>query len=359
MGKEKKIRIKDIAQMAGVSEGTVDRVIHNRGNVAEETKKKIQAILHKTDYSPNPIAQSLGSKKSYSIIVLIPDPEQDEYWKLSDFGIDQAKKEWEPYNVYIEVTTFDLDNPDSFRQATNQVLEEVPDAVLTVPIFFDELMAFFQQLHATNTPYILFNTQVNEQVKQHEPLCFIGQDLYQSGMVAAELMHIALRSTGTIAVMHIHENIENSIHLKIKERGFRNYFEELNTPDFEICTYTFLDVNESFELQIGDCIANNDLKGLYIPTSSGASITARALEKHNKQETVVIGYDLLEENIKFLKKGTINFLINQNPRHQALQGLRYLANTLLLGLEIPCEDLLPLEIVTRQNYQSFLNHMNF
>ena len=39
------IRIVDIAKMAGVSVGTVDRVIHNRGRVSEENKKKVQAIL--------------------------------------------------------------------------------------------------------------------------------------------------------------------------------------------------------------------------------------------------------------------------------------------------------------------------
>ena len=37
---QKKARIKDIATMAGVSIGTVDRVIHNRGEVAEKTKTK-------------------------------------------------------------------------------------------------------------------------------------------------------------------------------------------------------------------------------------------------------------------------------------------------------------------------------
>lgn len=34
------IRIVDIAKMAGVSVGTVDRVIHNRGRVSEENRKK-------------------------------------------------------------------------------------------------------------------------------------------------------------------------------------------------------------------------------------------------------------------------------------------------------------------------------
>ncbi len=63
------IRIVDIAKMAGVSVGTVDRVIHNRGRVSEENRKKVQAILEMVHYQPNLMARSLASKNS---IILLP-----------------------------------------------------------------------------------------------------------------------------------------------------------------------------------------------------------------------------------------------------------------------------------------------
>lgn len=63
------IRIVDIAKMAGVSVGTVDRVIHNRGRVSEENRKKVQAILEMVHYQPNLMARSLALKNS---IILLP-----------------------------------------------------------------------------------------------------------------------------------------------------------------------------------------------------------------------------------------------------------------------------------------------
>ena len=57
------IRIVDIAKMAGVSVGTVDRVIHNRGRVSEENRKKVQAILEMVHYQPNLMARSLAASK--------------------------------------------------------------------------------------------------------------------------------------------------------------------------------------------------------------------------------------------------------------------------------------------------------
>ena len=80
MGKEfSNIRIVDIAKMAGVSIGTVDRVIHNRGKVSEENRKKVQAILDMVHYQPNLMARSLASKKQYRLVAITPFFTKGEY----------------------------------------------------------------------------------------------------------------------------------------------------------------------------------------------------------------------------------------------------------------------------------------
>ena len=61
----KKARIKDIAALAGVSIGTVDRVLHKRGEVAEKTRAKVEKILEESHYSPNLMARVLKSSKRY------------------------------------------------------------------------------------------------------------------------------------------------------------------------------------------------------------------------------------------------------------------------------------------------------
>src|SRR5664279_6289090 len=73
----KKSRIKDIARIAGVSIGTVDRVIHNRGEVAEKTRLKVERILKDTNYSPNVMAQVLKSKRRFHIVSLLPTPSEN------------------------------------------------------------------------------------------------------------------------------------------------------------------------------------------------------------------------------------------------------------------------------------------
>ena len=67
-----KIRIKDIAERAGVSAGTVDRVLHGRPNVSPEARKKVEQALREMDYHPNMYASALAFNKAYHFIVLMP-----------------------------------------------------------------------------------------------------------------------------------------------------------------------------------------------------------------------------------------------------------------------------------------------
>lgn len=58
-----RVRIKDIAKMADVSVGTVDRVIHGRSGVSESSRKRVEEILKQLDYQPNMYASALASNK--------------------------------------------------------------------------------------------------------------------------------------------------------------------------------------------------------------------------------------------------------------------------------------------------------
>ena len=350
---EKKIRIKDIAQMAQVSVGTVDRVIHNRGEVAEESYKKVMAILEKTGYKPNLIAKTLGSNKTYRIAALMPNPEQDEYWSQSSEGIRQAKEEWTQYGVQLQTFFFDEYDKNSFVSLAETVYESKPDGVLTAPIFHQEALQFFQRCKDANIPFVV----VNNNIEQAGSLSFVGQDLYQSGRVGAELLHLNEKENGTYAILHVYDDIHNSAHLSEKEKGFKDYFEE-QTNGY---TYKVLSVDLNYtheptlEKELGDLFAEPALKGILVTTSKGAYTVSKMLEKRGKNGIRLVAYDLLQENLHYLKNGIIDFLINQNSKRQAFIGISQLSNHLLFKKKTSESYLFPLEIISRQNLVSYLN----
>jgi LacI family transcriptional regulator len=350
---DKKIRIKDIAQMAQVSVGTVDRVIHNRGEVAKESYNKVMAILEKTGYKPNLIAKTLGSNKTYKIAALMPNPEQDEYWNQSIEGIQQAKEEWTQYGVQLQTLYFDLYDKESFIKLAETVCESNPDGVLMAPIFYNEALHFINTCKERNIPFVL----INNNIEQAGPLSFVGQDLYQSGRVGAELLHLNEKENGTYAILHIYDDIHNSTHLNEKEKGFKDYFVEQNNGH----TYNVLsrDLNytheSTLEKELSDLLNESTLKGILVTTSKGAYTVSKLLEKKGKNGIRLVAYDLLAENLHYLNNGIIDFLINQNSKRQAFVGISQLSNHLLFKKQATASYLFPLEIISRQNVNSYLN----
>ena len=74
MGRDGKITIKDIAEMAGVSKTTVSFYLNGKTEkMSEETRLKIQEIILRTNYRPNVAARTLNQKKTNLIGVIIGD----------------------------------------------------------------------------------------------------------------------------------------------------------------------------------------------------------------------------------------------------------------------------------------------
>ena len=348
----KNVRIKDIAQLSGVSVGTVDRVLHNRGRVSEDALKKVLKVLDQIDYKPNVIARTLGSNRTYRIAALIPDPGQDPYWASSMAGITQAQNEWLRYGVDVVPYFFNLYEKRSFREVAEAITVDLPDGILMAPIFYNETLPYFNRFQSIGIPYVLFNTNI----EQVHSLSFIGQDLYQSGKVGGELMQLALLGEpGILAVLHLNEDLGNSVHLAEKERGFRQYFQG-NSNKYEIKTLNlYSPSNGTLEDQVTGLLDKCSLKGIFVSTSKATFLIASILEKYKKARVKLIGYDMLEENIRFMQKGVISFLINQNPKRQAFLGVNHLVSHLILKKPAPAKELLPLEIISPENIASYLN----
>lgn len=347
---EKKIRIKDIAKMANVSVGTVDRVIHNRGEVAPESYNRVMAILEKTGYKPNLLARTLGTHKNFKIAAIIPNPPQDEYWSFSFQGVQQAADEWSQYAVQVVPFHFDLYDKKSFAEAAQEALRSSPDGILLAPIFHHESLQFFKECRNAKIPFVLFNNNIDEA----SAMSFVGQDLNQSGRLGAELLHCKEKKPGTYAILHIYDDVQDSVHLYEKEKGFKEYFQnepgEFNVKSIDL-NYTH---EPTLEKELNDLLSDTDLKGLLVTTSKGANIVSRLLEKRGKNGVRLVAYDMLKENLHFLNRGIIDFLINQNSKRQAFMGIGHLSNYLLFKKEAPVKHLFPLEIISRQNLPTYL-----
>ncbi|WP_195543494.1 LacI family DNA-binding transcriptional regulator [Massiliimalia timonensis] len=73
MRNKKKVSIKDIARLSGVSVATVSRVINHNGRFSEETRKRVEAVIEQYHYTTNMAGKSLRESKTNTIGVIVPD----------------------------------------------------------------------------------------------------------------------------------------------------------------------------------------------------------------------------------------------------------------------------------------------
>ena len=350
---DKIVRIKDIAIKAKVSTGTVDRVLHERGRVSEKVKERVLRILKEMNYQPNLMARALGSSKKYKFAALIPDEQYDSYWQAPKAGIKKAGREFKQYGISITYFPFNPYSATSFIENATQIVKQTFDGIILSPIFYREVLPFLKYWKKEKIPFVLFNTQIPD----HDPLSYIGQDSYQSGYLAAKIIHYGLPNPCSILIAHFDEELSNAAHLSKKEQGFRNYFKQKHIDqDYNIIEVELNSSNFSkFSERLSESIENTpDLEGIFVTTSKAFKVASYLKQRHFKKIKIV-GYDLLPKNIHYLNNGYISFLINQNPKGQGYWGIHQLADHLVFKKEVSALKYLPLDIVTKENVNYFVD----
>ncbi len=341
-------RIKDIALKANVSIGTVDRVIHKRGEVSEATRNKILTIINEMEYQPNILASTLASKKTFSFALLFPEPISSEsYWNKPMIGVRKAFQEIQQYGVNISIHLFKQTDTRTFKREAELILNNNPEGVVLAPFFSRESKEFIAELKKRAIPYVF----IDSNIKDSDKLSYIGQDSFQSGTLAAKLLDYSIPENASILILNFAKERDNMNHLVQREKGFYEYFNaNSSSAKKKLITLEITDPTDiTCQAKITDLLkSNSDIKGIFV-TNSQVYYLARLIEETNLSGIRVIGHDLINENIHFLKKGIIDFLICQRPEEQGYRAIITLFENLVLKKEVNNENYTSIDIITKEN----------
>lgn len=348
---QKRIRIKDIAEKAGVSTGTVDRVLHNRGNVSPQAKEKVLSVMEELNYEPNIIASMLAYNRTFRVVSLLPDYQTDLYWAQPNLGIEKAMSAVAHYGIALESHLFDLFEPQGFVRKSEKILKNPPDAILFAPIFLKESIAFLQECENKKIPVALINTDIDQKA-----LCYVGQDSYQSGVLAGKLLDFGLRDSEAALLLNLGKETANAQHMIDKEKGFRDYFKKDKSKNIQVFKGVFSDYQNTAELRkfIMEYLKKYpEISGIFV-VNSRAFFVVNCLDEPALKYLKIVGFDLIEPNLEYLYKNKISFLINQNPVQQGYLGMMNIVNHLVFKKQVERIQYLPLDIVVTENVEYYL-----
>lgn len=351
-----RIKIKDIAAMAGVSVGTVDRVLHNRGDVSIQSKEKVDRVLREINYTPNIYASALASKRTFTFFAIIPSFHPGDYWEKIKEGILKAANELGDFRVKVDILHFEQFNIASFCNVVESALAQHPDGILLPPSLKSITYEYACKMEQMNIPYVFIDSRIEDA----HPLAYYGQHSYLSGCLAGKLLLNEKPHVEEIAIFsfyHLGQVPSNQISQRMA--GFVSHMMEkkescrLHRATLEI------DSPEKNEQTLFETF--NKSKGIEgaVIFSSRAYVVAEFLKKYEMNHITLIGYDLLDRNVTSLRNDSIAYLIAQRPEVQGYRGIKALSDHLIFKKEVEKVNYMPMDILIHKNIDFYLGFSNY
>ena len=335
-----KIRIKDIAARAGVSVGTVDRVLHKRPNVSPAALEKVERALKEMDYKPNMYASALAYNKSYTFYCIIPKHESEAYWEEVEEGAVAACERRRDFSINLKMMYYNRFSAETFVRKTNECLNQNPDGVVVVPSKLDVTRRFTDELHNREIPFLLLDSYMPDL----KPLSFYGQDSFSSGYFAARmLMLIALGEREIMLMKQMRDGNVASKQQENREMGFRHYMYD-HFPDVKI-TEVNLPLDEEpacYDRILEDFFTSHPHVHHCITFNSKAHLVGEFLQHSNRRNIQIMGYDMVEKNAECVRQGSISFLIAQHGYMQGYACIETLFDAIVLKKEVNPVNYMPI-----------------
>lgn len=339
----KRVSLQEIADSLGISRGTVDRAIHNRGRINPDTRNRVLEEARRLGYIDRKIESFLPLQQKKTIEVLMPG--DDPFFNKIEEGLRRAVDSG-PSGFSIRISHIALEEPGAEKERLEEILKAPGEvsAVIIVPSDRDCLNSSISRLERKGIPVVTVNTDAPRSGRS----VFIGQDLYASGRVAGEIL--LQISHGPILVLSGFERIWAH---EERLRGF-----------FDICREKGRDTELLGPYFMHDKIARaysilSENIGKY---SAVYSVSGQATEgagsflAANKLDIPLVGYDCSETNRKLLKAGAVRSLIFQSPELQGYLAVRWLIRYLSDGTPPGNEGIqAPIDVYFRENIDFFRN----
>ena len=331
-----------IAELAGVSRGTVDRTLNNRGRVDPEVAERIRKIANELGYQRNRAGSLLVRSKRPVKIGVIVQSVKTPFMQQLLMELEAARHDIAQQGAELLVRTMENVDFDGQMQLIDELEKSGIDGLALTPVedvrICDRIDALSEKI-----PVVTFNTDMPGSRR----LCYVGQDNYMSGRACAGLMNILLGGTGT--VLMITGYLSNQSHQR-RIDGFRSEmlsaYPGVSLLPLERCEdnrdTAYAIVNEALD-------AHPEINGIYLSANgpSGACDAVRERGLHGKVH--IICHDTTEENIGNVRAGLIDFLIDQNARAQAVRPLSVLLDYILTGVR-PADEYMLTHIDIRNRY---------
>lgn len=327
----------DVAREAGVSAATVDRVLNNRPGVRGRTREIVFDTARRLGY----IAETRGGTEPAAGAVrldfVLPVGTNSFIRNLHEqVGLQAAQRP----ELDVRMTSIEGFNPDTLA-STLHGLHGRTQGVGLIALDHPTVREAIRELSANEIKVVTLATDI-----LHVPrVAYVGIDNRQAGRLAGQVVGRLLSRAAPAKVAMFAGSLSYRGHQE-REMGFRHILAE-EFPELQIVELR--EMGDDRERAYAEASAlldrHGDLAAIY-NIGAGNQGIAQALREHSR-EVVFIGHELTEGTKRLLLEGTMDAVIDQNPRVEAREALNILAHAVR---EMPYEGHPPrLHLIMKEN----------
>ena len=316
----KNVTLKEVAEKAKVSIGTVDRALNNRGRVSIDTRNRVLKVAKELGYQPNVMARALSTDKEYKILAMVPKM-PSYFFDVVYKGMQNAASELEKYRIQVIFYRQNKVNEISVSDLTKAISNQNYNGVVLIPT--QDMRNMINELSG-KIPVITYNCDIPNTSR----LCYFGQNTYKAGRIAGELIGKFLSGQGNVLVLHSDKRVEA---MEQRKQGFLDIICE----DYQ--NIRILNIEEYFEseelaIKFVEKYRTKKVDGLFATSEVGTVGAAMALKKYKFDNSpALVGFDTGDVIEEALLDGRVTATLNQDPFGQGYYSIMYMGRLLLLG----------------------------
>ena len=318
------VTIKQIADLCGVSRGTVDRVLNNRGNVKPEKRELILQMAKKLNYTPNPAGKALAAQKSNPVVgILLPSKGIHFFDDVID-SLEKSEKKYEPYGMRVIWQTVRGYDVEEQCRILNELKPKI-NALIVNPINDPRFVSKLNELIAAG----IFVVTINNDVEQADTHYYVGSNYINGGRTMGALLKMVGPDEAHIGV----------ILGSLKLLGHRHRLQGLQESINNIPAYSIIEVIEdnddnicSYDKTKNMLTAHPEINVLTILSSGGSYGTCRAAISMTDRNFLILVFDTIPTTREMMKSGIIRAAIYQHPHQQGQKAMQLVFDYLVNGI---------------------------
>lgn len=338
-----KVTIAVIAEIAGVSRGAVDKVIHGRPGVDKAVRKRVQQVIDQTGYVPLHSKKQVVQSEKKTMAVVLPQLDNSFYAALQR-GIENTNTMIPESNIKIEYYHYVEMDFASVLTILDFLEDRKIDACVIRGVRSHLLCEKLNRLSDRGTAVVFIDSDVPEAKR----LCFVSEDCYRSGRIAASLLAKSIGFQGAVCLIGGNAAATSQ---RLRTKGFEDAIRE-RWPDITLVERIYTQDQSVIAYEKACALLDHypGLRGIYAIAGCAGEIGQAILDRGRAEKVRMICYNMTQSVAALIRKGIVQFSISISPYQQGVKVFQLVYDYLTCG-KMPEKFFLkmPIEIALDEN----------